>query len=84
MKKIIIIFKKELIDSLRDRRTLITMVVIPLLLFPLLMSITSKFMLSQAKMAREKVLQVVLISNGNGDDFRQSLQKKILPGYYHL
>ena len=28
------IFKKELLDTLRDRRTLVTMLVIPILIFP--------------------------------------------------
>jgi len=32
-----IIFRKELIESLRDRRTLIAMVVVPILLYPVLM-----------------------------------------------
>ena len=31
-----IVYRKELVDSLRDRRTLISMVVVPILLFPLM------------------------------------------------
>jgi sodium transport system permease protein len=31
-----IVYHKELIDSLRDRRTVISMIVVPLLLMPLL------------------------------------------------
>jgi sodium transport system permease protein len=33
---IAIVYRKELIDSLRDRRTLISMIAVPLLLMPLL------------------------------------------------
>ena len=31
-----IVYRKELLDQLRDRRTVISMVVIPILLFPLM------------------------------------------------
>jgi len=74
MKTIRTIFRKELIDSLRDRRTLITMIVVPLVLFPLLLMISSKMMISQARKAREKVLKVGLLTQGNAEAFRQKLQ----------
>ncbi|MFB3153679.1 MAG: hypothetical protein ACE10I_04325, partial [Candidatus Acidiferrales bacterium] len=34
--QVIIVYRKELLDTLRDRRTLISMIVVPLLLFPVL------------------------------------------------
>jgi len=74
MKTIRTIFRKELIDSLRDRRTLVTMIVVPLVLFPLLLMISSKMMISQARKAREKVLKVGLLTQGNAEAFRQKLQ----------
>lgn len=37
------IFKKELKETLRDRRTLIVMIVIPVLLFPIIFKLTSSF-----------------------------------------
>ena len=73
MKKIMTIFKKELIDSIRDRRTLITMVVVPLLLFPILIGISSKIMISQARKAREKTLGIGLMTYNNAREFRESL-----------
>lgn len=73
MKTILIIFKKELKDMLRDRRTLLVMIVIPLLLFPLLLSITSKIMFKQRQDAAVKVLSMGLITHGNAADFRQKL-----------
>lgn len=73
MKTIITIFRKELLDSLRDRRTLVTMVVIPLLLWPLLIGISSRMMISQMKKAQEKVLRIGLITNGNVEEFRHML-----------
>jgi len=36
LRNISIVYRKELIDSLRDQRTLISMIAVPLLLVPLL------------------------------------------------
>lgn len=73
MKTIVTIFRKELLDSLRDRRTLVTMVVIPLLLWPLLIGISSRMMISQMKKAQEKVLRIGLLTNANAEEFRHTL-----------
>ena len=73
MKKILTIFRKELIDSLRDRRTLIAMVIVPLLLFPIMIGISSKMMISQMRKAQEKILKVGLATHGNAESFRQIL-----------
>ena len=54
------VLRKELLDTLRDRRTLIAMVVVPLLLFPLLMIGMAKFSQSRAEEARSKVLTVAV------------------------
>ncbi len=76
MKKIIIVFKKEIKDTLRDRRTIIFMVAIPLLVFPVLISIASGMIMSQTKKAQEKTLQIGLITNGNAPEFRQMLSER--------
>lgn len=73
MKTVLVIFRKELKDTLRDRRTMISMVVIPLLLFPLLIGISSKIMSSQIQKAQAKVLTVGLLTRGNAEDFRSML-----------
>ena len=36
LRNISTVYRKELLDSLRDRRTVISMIVVPLLLMPLL------------------------------------------------
>ena len=76
MKTTFVIFKKELIDTLRDRRTLVSMILIPLLLFPLLIGISSRIIMSQVRDAQEKVLTVALITHGNAEEFRQMLLKE--------
>src|SRR6185295_777523 len=36
LRNILVVYRKELVDSLRDRRTVISMIVVPILLMPLL------------------------------------------------
>ena len=71
MKNIIIITRKEITDLLRDRRTLMTMIVIPLLMFPLIFSIMGKFTSTQIKKEQEKALNIGINDNGKASQFRQ-------------
>jgi sodium transport system permease protein len=66
MTHILKIFKKEWKDTMRDRRTLITMIVVPLTLFPILMNISAKFMNRQMTEAQTRVLRVGVVSYENG------------------
>lgn len=52
------------------------MILIPLLLFPLLIGISSRVMTSQIREAQEKVLNIALITHGNVEEFRQMLLKE--------
>ena len=70
MKKILVIVKKEFIDILRDRRSLMMMVVLPILLIYLFMNLTITLSRSQARKAEKKVLTVGLITNGNAPALR--------------
>ncbi len=73
MKNILTIFKKEMKDTLRDRRTLIIMIIIPLLLFPVIINISTSFMMKLEKGAKEKVLNVSVILNGNNPGFEKKI-----------
>lgn len=73
MKTVLTIFRKELIDSIRDRRTLFAMVIIPLVMFPVLIGISSRMMMSQIKKAQEKTLKVGLITNDNAVGLKDKL-----------
>lgn len=56
MKKILIIAKKEFLDMFRDRRTMIRMILIPLLIFPLIMNVVTRIQSSVSeKQAAEKL-----------------------------
>ena len=76
MKNIFVIFKKELKDTIRDRRTLFFMVVMPFLIIFVLLNISVKISMSQARKAEEKVLKVGLLSHGNAAPLRVTLLKQ--------
>ncbi len=67
MKNIITIAAKEMLDTLRDKRTLIMMVVIPLLVFPLILSIVGKLQSSAMQKEQGKPLMVGLVNYDNSN-----------------
>lgn len=58
MKNILTILRKELTDTLRDKRTIIVMVIVPVLVFPLLFSLITKVQTSFVETEMSKVLNV--------------------------
>jgi sodium transport system permease protein len=68
MKTILIIAKKELLDTLRDKRTLLTMIFIPLLVFPLIMNVMASIQKSADEKENAKTITVGVIGNSNGAD----------------
>ena len=66
-----IVFRKELKDQLRDRRTLMFMIVIPLLIFPVLFNVLFSVEKSSREKARAKHLEVALITHGNAARFAE-------------
>ena len=61
MKRMIKIFRKELKDTLRDRRTIVFMIVIPLVLIPLLFVGGIKFRLILAEKEKTKELRIAYV-----------------------
>jgi len=61
MNGIFVVFKKELLDTLRDRRTLVAMVLMPLVLFPALFVGGSWLVQSQMEEAAEETLTVAVL-----------------------
>src|SRR5262245_9039692 len=76
MKTIATVFKKELLDSLRDRRTIVFMIVIPLLLFPTRFRVIMSVEKSQNEKERAKKLRVALIDHGNAAPFVAALHAR--------
>lgn len=75
MKKIIVIAKKEFLDIMRDRRTLIRMILIPLLVFPLIMNIVTQIQSSQSQKQAEKELTVGYVLNGQSKESIERMQR---------
>ena len=69
MKNIFIIFQKEVKDLLREKRTLITSIAIPLLVFPIMFTVMGKVMSKQIKKEQEKALNIGVIDNSNASAF---------------
>ena len=76
MKPILTIFKKEFKDITRDRRSMVMMIVLPMLLFPVLITLVGAVTMRQAKKAKTKTLAVALIAHGNATAFRDTLLKR--------
>ncbi len=59
------IFRKELLDTLRDRRTLMMMLVIPILIFPITLNVFVSISASFQEEAAVKTLKVGIIGDKN-------------------
>ena len=57
------IFKKELLDTLRDRRTLVTMLVIPILIFPITLNLFVSISSSFEEKASKELLRIGVIGD---------------------
>ena len=68
------IFKKELKETLRDKRTLIMMLVIPILIFPLILNVVVGVSSSFEKSAENKTLKIGVLGEPN-DYFAQKLNE---------
>jgi sodium transport system permease protein len=76
MRGTFIVFKKEFLDTIRDRRTLVAMVLVPLVLFPLLMIGGSWLAQSQMEEAAEETLTVAVLGGGE-QGATASLRKRL-------
>ena len=63
-------------DTLRDRRTVITMVLIPFLLLPLIVTIMTFVNSSQTEVARDKFLKIAVYANENGGELVKWLKRR--------
>jgi len=60
------IFKKELKETLRDRRTIMTMIVIPILLFPIILNLFTGISSKFQKDAENKEINIGLVADKDG------------------
>ena len=71
-----ILIRKELLDILRDRRTIITAILAPLLLFPIIIFAVNYVKSATTKEARERTLDLAVITHGNADLLRGMILAK--------
>ena len=75
LRNIGIVYRKELVDSLRDRRTVISMVAVPLLLMPLLTIGVGAVLVRQVGQAMEEVPRVMILAGQDSPTVRAELEK---------
>ncbi len=75
LRNIGIVYRKELTDSLRDRRTLISMIVVPLLLMPLLTIGLLVVLIKQVGQASEEVPKVMILGGEDSPKVLAELEK---------
>lgn len=63
------IFRKELKDTLRDRRTIIAMIVIPVLVFPLILGLITTVSESFKEKQKEEVFNIAIITEDPSNEF---------------
>ncbi|MDK9701111.1 MAG: ABC transporter permease subunit [bacterium] len=69
------VFRKELLDIVRDRRTIISMIVIPLLLFPVLIGVIGYISVKQIKKMQKADTIVVLVGGERSPALADALRK---------
>jgi sodium transport system permease protein len=70
-----VVYRKELIDSLRDRRALISMIVVPLVVMPLLMIGLGGLGVKLAERARVEVLTAMVIGGEHAPELVAAIEK---------
>jgi len=78
-----IVYRKELVDSLRDRRTVISMIVVPLLVMPALTIGMGVLSLTLVDAAMKEIPRVMILGGGNSPrvmgELRQLKGVQIVP-----
>jgi sodium transport system permease protein len=72
---ILTVYRKELRDSLRDRRTLISMIVIPMLMIPGIMIAVAGITMKMVNKAREEIPTVMVLGGDDSPVLRAALAK---------
>ncbi len=75
LRNISIVYRKELTDSLRDRRTLISTIVVPILLIPVMTIGLGSFMSSMMKKAEKEVPPVMILGGNDSPRTVQALER---------
>jgi sodium transport system permease protein len=69
------IYRKEMLDLVRDRRTMISMVVVPVLLVPLLLNVSTRLMSRIEENAEQEAKSMAVAVKATTPALRQALEK---------
>jgi sodium transport system permease protein len=75
IRNISIVYRKELVDSLRDRRTVISMIVVPLLVMPLLTIGMGVLSITLVGLAMKEIPDVMILGGGDSPRAMAELQQ---------
>jgi sodium transport system permease protein len=75
LRNIGIVYRKEMVDTLRDRRTVISMVVVPILLMPLMTLGMAGISIRMMKKAKEEVPRVMVVGGEDSPRVTAALHK---------
>ncbi len=82
MKGALAVFRKEMLETVRDRRTLLIMIVVPVLLYPALMVVSEQLALFGMRQLRSEPAQIAIV--GGSDELRafvdSDLDLDVVPG----
>ncbi len=84
MKKIFTIAKKEFTDTLRDRRTVITMIIVPLLLFPVIMNIFALVQRDQLEKAQTKTLNIAIKGSDHAEGLVSVIENTVNMAWHEI
>jgi sodium transport system permease protein len=79
LRNIGIVYRKEMVDSLRDRRTLISMIVVPILLMPLMTIGLSVVSIRMVRQAQKETPRVMILGGDDSPRVVEALMK--LPAF---
>ena len=75
LRQISIVYRKELLDALRDKRTIISTIVVPMVLFPLIFVLFGAVASHSVKKAQAEVSSVMILGAENAPDLVAKIRK---------
>ena len=68
-----IVWRKEMLDILRDRRTIMAMIVVPLLVYPIIIIVISQLGIAQVEKIRSSTARVVVLPENGAPALMEAL-----------
>lgn len=88
LRQITIVYRKELLDALRDKRTIISTIIVPMLMFPLIFAGFGTMASRSMKKAQSEVARIVIIGGQYAPELVERIKKhdglsveKLTPDY---